>query len=93
MNWISDCINYLDQKGAGHIEPDPAAEDAWVRHVYEIVDGTMLTSDSCNSWYLGANIPGKPRIFMPYVAGVGVYRDLCDEIVADDYRGFIVGEG
>jgi cyclohexanone monooxygenase len=88
VNWISDCINYLDQKGASRIEPDPEAEEAWVRHVFEIADGTMLTSESCNSWYLGANIPGKPRIFMPYVAGVGVYRDVCEEIVADGYRGF-----
>ncbi len=90
VDWISDCINYLDQKGARTIEPSPEAEDAWVRHVFEVADGTMLTAESCNSWYLGANIPGKPRIFMPYVAGVGVYRQVCDGVVADGYRGFAI---
>ncbi|TNF86221.1 MAG: NAD(P)/FAD-dependent oxidoreductase [Gammaproteobacteria bacterium] len=83
VDWISDCINYLDQRGARTIEPTPEAEDAWVRHVFEVADGTMLTAESCNSWYLGANIPGKPRIFMPYVAGVGAYRQVCDGVVAD----------
>jgi len=90
VDWISDCINYLDQTGASRIEPEPEAEEAWVRHVFEVADGTMLTSESCNSWYLGANIPGKPRIFMPYVAGVGVYREQCEQIAADGYRGFSV---
>jgi cyclohexanone monooxygenase len=88
VDWITDCINNLDQKGARTIEADPEAEDAWVRHVFQVADGTMLTAESCNSWYLGANIPGKPRVFMPYVAGVGVYRDQCDQIAADGYRGF-----
>jgi cyclohexanone monooxygenase len=90
VDWISDCINYLDQKSARTIEPTPEAEDAWVRHVFEVADGTMLTAESCNSWYLGANIPGKPRIFMPYVAGVGAYRQVCDGVVADGYRGFAI---
>ncbi len=88
VDWISDCINYLDQTGARTIEPSSAAEESWVRHVFEVADGTLLTAESCNSWYLGANIPGKPRIFMPYVAGVGAYRQQCDAIVADGYRGF-----
>ena len=90
VDWISDCINYLDQQGAHLIEPTEEAEDAWVRHVFEVADGTMLTSESCNSWYLGANIPGKPRIFMPYVAGVGAYRIQCDEIARNGYRGFAI---
>ncbi len=90
VDWISDCINYLDQKDASTIEPTVEAEDAWVRHVFEVADGTMLTAESCNSWYLGANIPGKPRIFMPYVAGVGAYRQVCDAVVADGYRGFAI---
>ncbi|MEM8766388.1 MAG: NAD(P)/FAD-dependent oxidoreductase [Pseudomonadota bacterium] len=90
IDWICACINHLDQQGATTIEATEAAEDAWVRHVFEVADGTMLTAESCNSWYLGANIPGKPRIFMPYVAGVGPYRLQCDEIVADGYRGFAI---
>jgi cyclohexanone monooxygenase len=48
----------------------------------------MFTAKSCNSWYLGANIPGKPRIFMPYVGGVGVYREKCDEVARNGYAGF-----
>ena len=91
VNWISDCINHLDQTGASTIEPTAETEAAWMRHVFEIADGTILTAQSCNSWYLGANIPGKPRIFMPYVAGVGAYRAQCDEVVADGYRGFAIG--
>jgi cyclohexanone monooxygenase len=90
VDWINDCINFLDQTGAQTIEPTEEAEDAWVRHVFEVADGTMLTAESCNSWYLGANIPGKPRIFMPYVAGVGTYRQVCDGVVADGYRGFAI---
>ena len=54
----------------------------------DVAKGTMFTSPSCNSWYLGANIPGKPRIFMPYVGGVGAYRKKCDEVVENDYEGF-----
>jgi cyclohexanone monooxygenase len=61
-----------------------------VAHVNEVAEGTMFTAPSCNSWYLGANIPGKPRIFMPYVGGVGEYRKKCDEIVANDYQGFVL---
>lgn len=91
VDWISDCINYLDQRDARTIEPSIEAEDAWVRHVFEVADGTMLTAESCNSWYLGANIPGKPRIFMPYVAGVGAYRQHCEAVAADGYRGFAIG--
>jgi len=91
VDWISNCIDFLDQRGASTIEPTEEAEDAWVRHVFQLADGTMLTAESCNSWYLGANIPGKPRIFMPYVAGVGPYRQQCEAIVADGYRGFAIG--
>jgi cyclohexanone monooxygenase len=91
LDWINDCINHLDQAGASTVEPTAEAEEAWMRHVFEIADGTMLTAQSCNSWYLGANIPGKPRIFMPYAAGVGAYRAQCDEVVADGYRGFAIG--
>ena len=62
----------------------------FVCHVNEAAEGTMFTAASCNSWYLGANIPGKPRIFMPYVGGVGVYRETCDRVAANDYEGFVL---
>jgi cyclohexanone monooxygenase len=88
VDWIADCIAYMDQRGFATIEPTARAEEKWIAHVNEAAEGTMFTAASCNSWYLGANIPGKPRIFMPYVGGVGEYRRECDEIVARGYEGF-----
>ncbi len=88
VDWIADCIAHLDAHQVRAIEPTEAAENSWIEHVNQVANGTMLTAPSCNSWYLGANIPGKPRIFMPYVAGVGVYRNKCDEIAANGYEGF-----
>lgn len=90
VEWISDCISHMDQRQLRAIEPTPEAEEAWIAHVNSVAQGTMLTAPTCNSWYLGANIPGKPRIFMPYVGGVGNYRRKCDEVAASDYEGFIL---
>jgi cyclohexanone monooxygenase len=90
VDWISDCIAYLDERGLATIEPTEEAEEKWIAHVNEVAKGTMLTAPSCNSWYLGANIPGKPRIFMPYVGGVGEYRRRCDEVAAKGYEGFVL---
>jgi len=67
------------------IEPTVAAEDAWVAHVNEVADGTLYPT--CNSWYLGSNIPGKPRVFMPYL-GFPVYVQKCEEVAAKGYDGF-----
>ena len=64
------------------------AEDGWVDHVNEVADFTLYPTG--NSWYLGANIEGKPRVFMPYIAGVEIFRTICDEVAANDYRGFIL---
>ena len=66
--------------------PRREAEEAWVAHVNEIADATLYPQ--ATSWYVGANVPGKPRVFMPYVGGCGRYRAECDEIARDDYRGF-----
>ncbi len=90
VEWIADCVADLAGRQALAIEPTPEAESGWIEHVNQIASGTMLTAPSCNSWYLGANIPGKPRIFMPYVGGVGAYRNKCDEVAANDYEGFRV---
>jgi cyclohexanone monooxygenase len=62
------------------------AENAWVDHVNEVAYSTLYPS--ANSWYMGANIPGKPRVFMPYIGGVGAYRRTCSEIAAKGYEGF-----
>ncbi len=90
IDWISRCIADLDSQGVQTIEATTAAEDEWIAHVNDVAKDTMFTAQSCNSWYLGANIPGKPRIFMPYVGGVGVYREKCDEVAERNYEGFLL---
>ncbi len=90
VDWVVDCLDHLDDLQASTIEAAPEAVEAWVAHVNEVAEGTMYTAPSCNSWYLGSNIEGKARVFMPYVGGFGRYRQHCDEVVADDYRGFVI---
>jgi len=86
VDWIADCIAYLREHDRGGIEATVEAEDGWVAHVNEVGNATLYPL--ANSWYTGANIPGKPRIFMPYVGGVGVYRKKCDDVAANGYEGF-----
>ena len=86
VDWTVDCIAHMHKNGYRHIEPVLAAEDQWVDHVNEVANGTLYPEGG--SWYLGANIPGKPRVFMPYAAGVGAYRQICDRVVANGYEGF-----
>ena len=88
VNWISEAIGYVEDKGLATMEPTEAAELDWIAHVNEVAENTMYTAPSCNSWYLGANIPGKPRIFMPYVGGYPRYKERCEAIVANEYEGF-----
>ncbi|MSR13788.1 MAG: NAD(P)/FAD-dependent oxidoreductase [Gammaproteobacteria bacterium] len=85
VEFISDCITYLRDRGLTAIEATVEAEDQWVTHVNEVAAGTLF--NSCSSWYLGANVPGKPHIFMPYV-GFPPYVQKCDEVVASGYAGF-----
>ena len=89
VDWIADAISHLDHNGIGTIEPTAQAEADWGRHVNELAAPTMFMH--ANSWYLGANIPGKPRVFMPYVGGMGTYRTRCEEVVANGYEGFTLG--
>lgn len=86
VDWISDAIGRMRANGVRLMEADPKAEDAWVAHVNEVADSTLLPRAS--SWYVGANVPGKPRIFMPYLGGVGAYRQRCDQVSASGYGGF-----
>ncbi len=86
-NWIGDCLAYLRAHGLDRIEATVAAEDAWVDHVNEVASLTLYPS--CNSWYVGANVPGKPRVFMPYL-GFPPYVAKCDEVAANGYEGFEV---
>ena len=86
VEWIADCISYLDANGLTCIEATEKAEEEWVDHVRELSETTLF--HRANSWYLGANIPGKKRVFMPYVGGVAPYRRRCDEVAAAGYAGF-----
>ncbi len=85
IEWISDCIAYLNDNQVGLIDVESAAEDAWVDHVNEVGDATVYPR--CNSWYLGANVEGKKRVFMPYL-GVPPYVEKCQEVVDKGYEGF-----
>ena len=86
VDFVSDSIAYLCEHNLATMEPEQSAEDEWVEHVQETANRTLFPR--ANSWYMGANIPGKPRLFMPYIGGVGRYRLKCEEVVEDDYRGF-----
>jgi cation diffusion facilitator CzcD-associated flavoprotein CzcO len=86
-NWIAVCLDWMRAGAFNRIEAAADAENAWVAHVNEVADATLYPS--CNSWYLGANIPGKPRVFMPYL-GFPAYVQKCEEVVAAGYEGFVV---
>src|SRR4029079_16650593 len=86
VDWIAGCIAYARERGNDVIEADRDAEDRWVEHVNEVANDTLFPT--ANSWYVGANIPGKPRLFTPYVGGVGEYRRICDEKAARGFAGF-----
>jgi cation diffusion facilitator CzcD-associated flavoprotein CzcO len=86
VDWITDCAAYLRERGIGAIEATAEAEDGWVAHVEEAGNATLYPT--ADSWYMGSNVPGKPRVFMAYIGGVGVYRQLCDEVAAKGYEGF-----
>ena len=89
VDWIADCLTYLGRHGHASIEATTEAQEAWVQHVNDV--GHMTLYPLAKSWYMGANVPGKPRIFMPYIGGVGVYRQKCDEVAAKGYEGFALG--
>ncbi len=86
VDWIADCLAHLRAHGIACMEADAAAEQAWVAHGNEVAHRTLYPQAA--SWYMGANIEGKPRVFMPYIGGVGVYRATCDAVAAAGYEGF-----
>jgi cation diffusion facilitator CzcD-associated flavoprotein CzcO/acetyl esterase/lipase len=88
VDWIAECIASVRGQGLDRIEATRDAEDAWVAHVNEVADATLFPRAA--SWYAGANIPGKPRVFMPYLGGVGNYKARCDQVAASGYEGFSV---
>lgn len=86
VNWISDCIAHLDKAGYATIDPTDEAESNWIEHVNTMAKPTLFLT--CNSWYLGANIPGKPRMFMPLAGGFPPYAARCADVASKDYEGF-----
>ena len=86
VDFIVAMLVDMQAKEATKVQTSLDAEDGWVAHVNEVANATLFPKGG--SWYLGANVPGKPRVFMPYAAGVGEYRQVCDQVAADDYRGF-----
>lgn len=90
VDWITDCIRHLDAQGIDRIEATEAATEAWQQEVTAAAKATLLF-DIPHSWYLGANVPGKPRVFMPYAGGFGKYRGICEQVAREGYRGFALG--
>jgi cation diffusion facilitator CzcD-associated flavoprotein CzcO len=88
-DWITDCIRHMRDNGLESIEARSDAMDKWVAEVNEAADKTVLPLAK-HSWYLGANIPGKPRVFMPYAGGMLRYREICADVAARGYDGFLL---
>ncbi|MDO3636479.1 flavin-containing monooxygenase [Mycolicibacterium arseniciresistens] len=88
VDWVMALITEARVQGVTQVEPRADAADAWTRHVTEVAEGTLFVH-AASSWYLGANIEGKKRVFMPYVGGFGNYRRQCDDVAANDYAGLV----
>lgn len=86
VEWIADCIAWLGERQLATIEASEEAETEWVAHVAEVAEPTLFPQ--ADSWYMGANVPGKPRVFLPYVGGFPAYVEACNDVVANGYRGF-----
>lgn len=91
VNWIADCIAYLDEHGYTAIEASPEAVDNWLAECAQRAEATLFPK--ANSWYLGANVPGKPRVFMLFTGGFAVYNDICAEVAEAGYKGFKLTKG
>jgi cation diffusion facilitator CzcD-associated flavoprotein CzcO len=87
--WITECIGHMRANGLKRIETTPEAADKWVERVNEAANATLLPLAN-SSWYLGANIPGKPRVFMPYAGGMAHYANICAEVAKENYKGFVI---
>jgi len=86
VEWVGRCLADMREQRLDVIEPTPTAETAWVQHVNDGAEISLFPR--ANSWYMGANVPGKPRVFLPYIGGVDRYRKTCDEVIRRDYLGF-----
>lgn len=86
VEWVSDLLGYMKRNDLDRVEPEAEAQSGWVAHVAEVAERTLM--GQANSWYMGANVPGKPRVFLPYIGGVDVYRRHCNKVAAAGYEGF-----
>jgi cyclohexanone monooxygenase len=91
VDFIARCLESMQSKGHTRVDAAPQAEADWVAHNTEVAQGTLYPL--ANSWYMGANIPGKPRVFMPYVGGVQNYRRRCEQVIANDFEGLQMSGG
>jgi len=88
VDWLADCMAHMRDVGATSIEPSFKEEDAWVEHVNDV--STVSLRSTCSSWYVGTNIPGRPRVFMPYIGGFPVYVQKCNEVMNGGFEGFVL---
>ena len=88
VEWVADCIAYLRDNRCSRIEARSEAEENWVAHVREVAGGSLRST--CSSWYIGVNVPGKPRVFMPYIGGFPAYVEKCEAVAASGYEGFML---
>ena len=86
VDWVAGCLQDMHDEGLETIEPTALAESGWNQHVQDCAAITLYPT--ANSWYMGANVPGKPRVFLPYIGGVNAYRQACDDVVEQGYLGF-----
>ena len=91
VDWIADCVAHLRDIGAASIEASLEEEDAWVEHVNDVSEVSLRST--CSSWYVGANIPGRPRVFMPYIGGFPIYVDRCNSVMDKGFEGFVIDGG
>jgi len=91
VDWMADCIGHMRDIGAQTIEALPAYEDEWGVHVNEVAKISLRST--CSSWYVGANVPGRPRVFMPYIGGFPVYVNRCNEVMSRGFEGFVLDGG
>ena len=88
VEWVADCINHVRQQPTGRIEATSQAQEEWTQHVADVAAFTVYPQ--ADSWYMGTNVAGKPRRFLPYIAGLSTFRQVCDDVAANSYRGFTV---
>lgn len=88
VDWIAGCLVHLRDQPANRIEVEPEAQNRWVQHVNDVADQTLFTKTAC--WYMGADIPGKPRVFMPYAGGLPRYMETCEKVAQEGYAGFAI---